>query len=375
MKSTPVRFRSKIRTSGHELESRVTPTVNASTLIAIGSGPGMDATVRVLDVNGNVLDTFTAFPLQDGTQFQGGVETAVGDINGDNIPDIICGAGPGGGPHVKVFNGADVLLGSPTPTVIRSFFAYESWFRGGVNVAAGDVNGDGLIDIVTGAGPGASPHVVAYSNGNDAEQLMNFFPYDPSFRGGVHVACGDLGGDGIDDEVVCGAGEGGGPKIVLFNRVNATTPTLASQRLAEFFAFDPAQRGGVYVAAGYTSNNRDQANNRYEDIIAGTGPGVTAEVRVFRLLDALKDELGNPNWQYSQAATVNPYGDFAGGVRVGVVRNGIGDDFTTGAGPGGGPHFKIFNQTSVNDLETYVPTQRFEAFEFDPSFLGGIYVS
>src|SRR6185369_7403008 len=104
---------------------------------------------------------------------------------------------------------------------------------------------------------------------------------------------------------------------------------------------------GVFVAAGTTSNNRDASNNLYADVIAGTGPGVTAEVRVFRLLDALKDSLGNPNWQYSQAASVNPYGGFAGGVRVGVVRNGTRDDFTTGAGIGGGPHFKIYNQDSV----------------------------
>lgn len=357
------------------LEDRATPTLNVAPIIAVGSGPGMDATVKVLDVNGTLLTTFKPYPLPGGTFFAGGVLTAIGDINGDSVPDVITGAGQGGGPHVKVFNGVDIAAGSANPGVLRDFFAYQPDFFGGVSVAAGDVNGDGLIDIVTGAGPTASPHVVAYSNGNPNQQLMNFFPYPLGFRGGVNVACGDFGGDGTTDEVATGAGPGGGPLVGIYNFIDDQVPTLSFQRLAQFYAFNSSQTGGVEVAAGFTTNNRDASNFLYADLIAGTGAGVTAEVRVFRLLDALEDPLGNPNWQYNLAGTVNPYSTFTGGVRVGVVRNGSLDDFTTGPGPNGGPHFKIFNQTSIMDFQTYVPTQRFESFPFDPTFLGGIYVS
>ncbi len=61
---------------------------------------------------------------------------AAGDVNGDGRADIVTGAGPGGGPHVRVFSGVDLA-------VLASFFAYDPGFHGGVSVAAGDINGDG----------------------------------------------------------------------------------------------------------------------------------------------------------------------------------------------------------------------------------------
>ena len=50
----------------------------------------------------------------------------------------------GGGPRVRVLDGL-------TLEVIRDTFVYESTFRGGVSVAAGDVNGDGTPDVITSA--------------------------------------------------------------------------------------------------------------------------------------------------------------------------------------------------------------------------------
>ena len=65
--------------------------------------------------------------------------------------EIVTGAGPGGGPHVQVFSSDGTAMGS--------FFAYDQGFTGGVRVATGDLNCDGTSEIITGAGPGGGPHV------------------------------------------------------------------------------------------------------------------------------------------------------------------------------------------------------------------------
>ncbi len=78
----------------------------------------------------------------------------------DGFDEIITGAGPGAvfGPHVRGWNYDGTPGVTPVPGV--SYFAYGTpkW---GVNVSAGDIDGDGYDEIVTGAGPGAvyGPHV------------------------------------------------------------------------------------------------------------------------------------------------------------------------------------------------------------------------
>jgi hypothetical protein len=222
--------------------------------IVAGTGPGA-AQVKVFSgLDGTLLRNFSPYAT-----FTGGVFVATGDINGDGKADIITGVGSGASPHVKVFSGAD-------SSELASFFAYDSAFTGGVRVAAGDVNGDGLADIITGAGASAASHVKVFDGSNFSE-LRSFFAYDSAFTGGVFVAAGDVNGDGTPD-IITGAGAGAGPHVKVFNGKD-------NSELASFFAYASSFTGGVRVAAG------DLNADGKADIITGPEGSSASHVKVF----------------------------------------------------------------------------------------------
>ena len=199
------------------------------------TGPGAQAgqgpQVKVFNANGlgTLMDFFAYSP-----SFTGGVTVAAGDVNGDGTPDIITAPASGMAPTVRVFSGTNGLQ-------LASFDAYGSSFTGGVYVAAGDVNGDGFADVITGAGSGASPHVKVFSGANLATELASFFAYAPGFTGGVRVAAADLTGDGRAD-LITGTGPGGGPDVRVFDSGAAFSQAQA------FFAYPAGFTGGVFVA-------------------------------------------------------------------------------------------------------------------------------
>ena len=123
------------------------------------------------------------------------------DFDGDGLDEIVTGAGPSGGPHVRLLK-----VSGATVTELAGFYAYEPTFKGGAFVACGDVTGDGLPEIITGAGAGGSPHVRVFAvNAGNVTEIASFQAYAETFRGGVHVAAADTTGDGVA-EIITGAG-------------------------------------------------------------------------------------------------------------------------------------------------------------------------
>jgi hypothetical protein len=202
----------------------------ALTRFAQGSGAGGAPEVKVFDTaTGQTVLDFLAFD----PSFTGGVSVAMGDINGDGVADVIVGAGTGS--EVRVFDGK-------TTAMLFDFFAFGPGFTGGVSVAAGPLLEDGGIpDIIVGAGPGALPEVKAFS-GIDGSPLRDFYAYDTAFVGGVTVAAGNVNGSSVDD-IITGTVHGA-PHVKVFDGLTGDSTILFS-----FFAYDPNYIGGVNVAA------------------------------------------------------------------------------------------------------------------------------
>ena len=142
-----------------------------------------------------------------------------------------------------------------------NFFAFESSQRGGVNVAVGDFNGDGTPDIVVGAGVGGGPRVRILSGKNGVGRdpitgefdpvINDFFAYDPNFRGGVFVDAGRYDA-GVTDDLVTAPGAGGGPHVKVFLG-SGTRAGLVTPEVVGFMAYDLPLRGLVNLTNGEPS--------------------------------------------------------------------------------------------------------------------------
>jgi len=248
--------------------------------IIISSGTGVSPLVRIYDTNGKLIKSFLAYAQS----FHGGVRVAVADLDGDGKAEIITAPGPGMEPLIRKFHG------DGTFEIPNGSLAYAKNFQGGVHIVAADLDGDGKAEIITTPGPGGGPHVrifngqfenqnkdfFAFANdmrdgimpavlrtpegpviaiaieswsepivkifqrqGNGYVPKNEFLAFDRNWRSGVSIAAVDLNADGFDEIAAHGNG-GSTAELRFLDRSGAV--------LGKYLVQDPNYRGGLSVA-------------------------------------------------------------------------------------------------------------------------------
>ncbi|MDD5040287.1 MAG: DUF1416 domain-containing protein [Patescibacteria group bacterium] len=272
--------------------------------IIVAPGAGAGPQIRIFNLRGQLESQFFAFA----TNIRTGVILAVADVNGDGVDEIITTTMAGAGPQVRVFNAAG--------EVVSQFFAYATSFRGGVQLATGDVDGDGIEEIITIPQQASAPHVRVFDY--DGTVVSQFFAYASTIRGSYHLSTGDVNADGVADVIVT-PGPGLGPQVAMF--------TGSGELIGRFFAYATTFRGGMHASVGDV--NGDGAN----EIVASPESNAGPHIRVFNTAGAVVSQF----FAYAQ----NLRGSFSS-VVADVDSDGT-SDIVTAPGSGMGPHVRAFD--------------------------------
>ena len=222
--------------------------------IIVGAGPGGGPRIKVFNHKGKQTKIdFMAFE----SDFRGGVDVVVGNIDGKGRDEIIVVKASDGHAKVKIFR---------KNKKIREFLALSPNHTSGASIACGDVDGDGKDEIIIGSGIGAKAHVKVF-NGKGKFTGQIFWPFESNFRGGVDVAVGNIDG-GAKEEIVVSKAKFSNARIKVYK-------TGKGQRiLGEFDAFSASRQEGANIDCG------DIDHDGVDEVIVGAN-GLTSEVRVY----------------------------------------------------------------------------------------------
>jgi FtsP/CotA-like multicopper oxidase with cupredoxin domain len=314
----------------------VIPAISSFAVASPGA-PGQNASVRIYDgAAGTKLAAVEPFP-----SFTGDVSVAMGDVDGDQVLDLVAGKGPGGPPEVVVYSGAGGTGAAPFAREIVRFLAFDPSFSGGVTVAAAGIDGNEFSDnVIVASGAGMESTVKVFgstlpSTTHTAPDVFaSFSPY-PGSKSGVEVAAGLVDSMSGRSSIVTAPGVGEPSTIKTFRfdlfRPNEGAAAWCAPRnplppgvplvTSEFAAFDPGYTGGVSLSTGWITGAWGGAKSIVVSQTAG--PGL---VKVFSSGSGLDGEpagyLRSPSDHetgvtFHQIARFSPFEDApASGVRV-----------------------------------------------------------
>jgi len=168
---------------------------------------GNNNLIKIYDAVGRLISQFAPY----GDKFAYGFRLALADLDNNGTLEIITVPKNGAPAHVKTFslNGRWLNPG---------FFAYPALANYGASLAIADINQDGVKEIIT--APGRNNRYAVRTFTKDGKPLtLAFSAFDKEYQGGVNVAAGDINGDGTTEIIV--SRQAGTSEIKLF-KINGT---------------------------------------------------------------------------------------------------------------------------------------------------------
>jgi len=299
------------------------------------------------------LGTTAATLLQgSGTDNYGASVAGAGDFNGDGYGDLLTGApGYGGGIGVAyVYGGSPSFFTNPLATAVgRAGYAAS---RGGTAVAGvGDVNGDGYDDVAYGCpaySSNAGDVALIFGNSSFNVNITTDFQGSGGIRLGASLTgLGDLNGDGYAD---LAAGAPAANAVLVVRGANATLASGLSN-----FLLQPGGAGTGTSVAGPGDVNGDG----YADLLIGApGAGTGGRVYVYQGSTTLAAST-------APTATLNNPNAVAGDL-FGQAVSGAGDtngdgyaDFAVGSPGYSGSTGRAYVYVGMATAGPYVPAQTY----------------
>ncbi|MCX6739735.1 MAG: L,D-transpeptidase family protein [Candidatus Parcubacteria bacterium] len=271
------------------------------------------------------------YPFPETSQVQG-VNVGSGDVNGDGLNEIVVATGLNEKPLIRIFNNKAEL--------INEFQAYADNFKKGLTIFVAKLYPNLPAVIITAPNEGGGPHIRIF-NGQGI-MITEFFAFDSAVYSGVNVSAGDLNRDG-QLEIIAGSGYQSEPKIQIFDNYG--------HLIREFLVYDKKVKSGVTVLAS------DVNNDGQSEIITSPYMDAAAEIKTYTAEGILLNKF-------------NAYPtDYMGGVNLtsGDIDNDKNSEIIIGPGFGLDSQIKFFAPDGKIKLNPNVI-----AF---PGFNGGVSVS